>query len=197
MLDRLGISSADSARVTQINATLSREYQKLATTLGLGHDEADLIFTAADPIVDLPDDCGVILTVRVGTTVLRRISRQQIASVVAAGSSGAPVAYVMESPTRIRIVPAPTANDSTGAVLAYAVRPVTWTLDADTPSLLPEEFHDLVAELTVVRIAMSDEEPAMAQGAQAVAAGLLADLKTFLSSRVGTIPAQIPVPGLL
>ena len=196
--DRLGISSAETGRVTQIQNAISREYQKLATLLGLGDDTADLVFTADDPLVDLPDDCGRITSIRRGKYVLQRLSRRQYAEFMAAGPEAGigPVVYVQEAPSRIRVGPAPYEDSTEGAVLEYVVRPVALD-DDDEPDLLPEEYHDLLGELVIVTTAMTEEEQVHLNAAQSRADRLMADLKTFLNIRPGTIPVQIPIPGNL
>lgn len=203
VLDRLAISSGDTSRVTQINGLLSREYLRIVREERLGIATADLIFTAGDPLVDLPDDLMEIITIRRGETALRPVNRERMLSLEAdrQGSAQAddPQVYAFEAPTRIRVEPAPTENDATGATLVYVAKPASQNAapayglahDDDEPALLPEEFHDLIAERVIERIAASEEEAEQVAIAGAMSASLRAGLSSSMNRRSGRASSHI------
>ncbi len=193
VLERLGVSSSRTAFVGQVQSQLFRRYVAACGRFEFSRDVASLVLVADDPFVDLPDDWLKTRTIRLtaGAAPLVEVTMETLAGIrgnaAANSATGLPIArYVFMPPSRIYLEHAPTEGDSSGAEIVYVVKPEAWDDDADTPSLMPEEFHDLLAEETIYRMAMNQEEFAThAQGALQAASLLSAEIQTYLSTRSG------------
>lgn len=200
VLHRLGVSSSRTAFADGVRAQLYRRYLAACARFELGRDIGTLVFVADDPFVDLPDDWLKTRTIRLssGAGMLREITEEVMAAArgtaasTTATASAGPTRYTFMPPARILLDVAPTENDSDGAEIVYVVKPTVWTTDADAPDLLPEQFHDLLAEETIVRFAADQEEFAThAAAAQQNAAVVTAELQEYLNERTGDSSAHI------
>jgi hypothetical protein len=178
VLQRLGVSSARTGFVTQVQNHMNRIYVREVVDLGLNMAESELVFTADDATVNLPADWRRTETLRLGArtfiettdSVLQELDAAGALSGYAAASDTSPARVAYFPPRRIRMTPPPTA-DSIGGTLIYHAAPALMSTDDDEPDAIPEEFQDLIAELVIHRMAMNQEDPTMAQDAYA-AAGL-------------------------
>ena len=93
--------------------------------------------------------------------------------------------YYQESPERIRLWPTPVETNSTALIIWYVARPDAMTSGGNTPSAIPVEYHDLLAELAVARIALNDESFDLAQSATAIANDLRARMQGQMRRRQG------------
>lgn len=193
VLERLGVSSSRTAFADGVRAQLYRRYVALAGRFEFSIDVANLAFVADDPFVDLPDDWLKTRTIRRTDALspLLEVTMETLAGqrgiTATSGSDGqSPSRYVFMPPSRIYLDVVPSTSNAAGAEIVYVVKPTAWTTDTDTPSLMPEEYHDLLAEETIVRYAMNQEEFAgHAQGALQAAGILTGELQAYLKMRSG------------
>lgn len=199
VLERLGVGSSRAPFVSIVEGTLEREYHRVVRRFRLSHDEADLALTADDHYVELPDDFMAVRTLRIGTRTLREVSMDDLSRAAGvrelsdAGSEvSGPRNFVFMGDDRIYVDPAPAEDDDTGAKLFYVPRPPAWTTGSDTPSLLPSEYHDLIAERTIWRMALNQEEFAThASAAAGIVAALEQELEYELTIRNGDPEARV------
>lgn len=191
VLARLTISSADTVDVEQAQLQLNQEYLRLASEEHLNTETVNLVLLAGDPLVDLPPDFISVDTISVGTRRLRYVHRQRLLDTEAGGVSESeadegPSIYSFWSPTRIRVWPAPAASFTQTVRLVYSARPTLLAGDLDTPIVLPEEYHDLLVEQVIARLAATREEAFdIAAVAQARADTLRGQLRRHLRERMG------------
>jgi hypothetical protein len=192
--DRLSIATSDTAKTTQIKAALNRARDRLVADERLSISTANLTFTADTETVTLPSGVMEILSVATDSYVLAPLTRQELANYRLGDATHiGPLGYVVDgSGTTMRIWPAPTETDVVTASLVYVPEPTELSADADTPSELPRAYHDLIAELAIIRLAESEEMPDIAAGARRMVygsgddPGLLAGLRNHMSRRTGT-----------
>lgn len=191
VFSRLGVSSSRDSFQALVEGHLERHYHRAVRNFMLNMDDADLALVQDDPYVDLPDDFMRARTVRVGTRTLRQITQESLADRAAAreeasASTATPGVYVFMAPNRLYIDPVPTETDNAGGKLFYVARPAAWTSGDDTPDCLPTEYHDLLAEETIYRMAQDQEEfSTHAAAAAATAARLRAELSLEIKLRDG------------
>lgn len=193
VLGRLGVSSDRDAFVAIVEPALEREYHRVIRRFMLSHDEADLALTAGDHYVDLPDDFMRVRTLRIGANTLREVSMDDLSRAAGArdlsgseNNASGPRTFVFMGDDRIYVDPAPAEDDDTGCKLFYVNRPTAWSSGDDTPSLLPSEYHDLIGERVIWRMAMNQEEFAThAAAALANAVGIEEELLYELTVRNG------------
>lgn len=191
VLARLGISDADSTDVEQAGLQLNQEYLRIASEENLNTEAVNLQFLEGDPLVDLPPDFLSIDTISVGTHRLKQVHRQRLLDLEAGGASESevdtgPAIYSFWSPGRIRVYPSPSAAGPTTARLIYSARPPLLSQDADTPSVIPDEYHDLLIEQVIARLAATREEAFDIAGvAQQRADELRGRLRRHIRDRVG------------
>lgn len=181
VLERLGVSSSRTAFVTQIQGLLNRIYVREVISLGLNLDESELVFTADDPIVNLPADWRRTETLRVAGRVFVEKTPADLMLYEAAAAVSGTVAPTETSlgfvtyypPRRLRMSPVLDANTTTGTLIYHAA-PALMDDDNDEPDVLNAEHHDLLGELAVYRMAESQEDPTLSQGAL-LAANLIRD----------------------
>lgn len=200
---RFGISSTETDRVTRIVQQINIEYARLVVSEQLAVTTAALASAAGVATISLPADIGEILTIR-GTPastgesvdVWIPVTRQELARLSSLGSAPEQFAYAFEPPSTIRLPWAPTTTDSTFATLEYVRQPALLSSGAAIPSDIPTQYHDLLAELVVHRIALDEEDQPLAQSAYAIAQSLLADMRQFIGRRGGRSRPYIVVRGL-
>jgi hypothetical protein len=194
VLDRLSIDSTDTAKVTQIDRQLNTEYLRVVAEERLNVTKTTLALVADSQVVDLPDDWTETLALQRGATVMIPASFEKFAALDAAGTNSgydAPIFYYQESPDRLRVFPTPTTTDPDGLTLWYCARPDAMTVDANTPVQIPDEYHDMLAELVVHRIAMSEEAFDLAQSAKQIADELRGRLIGQMRKRQGPGPRRL------
>jgi hypothetical protein len=199
--DRLTISTGDAAKTTQINTAINQARYRLAAEFRLLEATASLNFTANTETVTIPADVTEILSIRQGTYVLQPITRAELAQYRAAQAAGTtlstgPQVYVVDgASTTIRVWPVPTTTVTAAATIHYVQRPVALSADGDTPSEMPTEFHDLIAEEAVYRIAQSEEDFDLARGAAAATAELREGLRAYMNRRMGAGASKVFLRG--
>ena len=194
VLDRLSIDSSDSAKVTQINSLLNTEYRRIVGEERLNVTKASLALVANSPLVDLPNDWVETLSIKRGDTVLIPASFEKFSELEAQGTSsgyGSPTFYFQESPDRLRVFPTPTAFDLDLIDIYYVARPAAMSSDSDTPECIPVEYHDMLGELVINRIAMSEEAFDLAQSAKQIADELRGRMLGQMKRRQGPSTRRI------
>jgi hypothetical protein len=186
-LHRLSVSSSESGFVTQIKTILNQERFRLAARYRLKQTTADLAFVDDQQFVALPTDLTEILSIQRVDTTLQPVTMERFSQLVmdAAVVADGPIFYVRDGVANIRVYPVPQETDSTGAVVYYVQRPTALTADGDTPAEFPAEFHDLLPERAIAHVALSEEEPGLAQAASIRADQLEAQFREFMNRRGG------------
>jgi len=186
-LHRLSVSSSETAFVTQIKTLINQERYRLAARYRLKQTTADLAFVAAQEYVVLPTNCVEILSIRCGDVTMQPVTVERFNQLVgdAAVVADAPVYYARDGVANVRVYPVPDTTDSTGAVIYYVQRPTALTSDSDTPAEFPAEFHDILPERAIAHVALSEEEPGLAQAASIRADQLEAQFREFMNRRGG------------
>jgi hypothetical protein len=163
VLDRLSISSADTAKVTQITTVLNQEFLRLVMEEDFNVATASIGFTAASQDASLPATWAKILDIRAAGVVMQPVTWQRMAAYEAATALGVnasdlgPSFYAVKPPLSLRIWPAPATTDAAGATIFYVARPALLAAAGDIPSALPAEWHDLLGEMAASRIALNEE----------------------------------------
>lgn len=186
--DRLSIAASDSTKQTQIDVVLNTEYRRMCAEERLNIERTTLSLIADSQVVDLPNDWVETLSLARGNYVLEPVTFQQFAaydSGVEVPGVDAPIVYYQESPSRIRIYPEPTTTDVDGMTLWYVARPDAMASGTDTPSIIPTEYHDMLAEYAVSRIAMNEEMLDLAQSAKSTADDLRMRMQGQMRRRQG------------
>jgi hypothetical protein len=199
VLDRLSIEAGDTAKVTEIKAQLVTEHLRLVAEERLKLALATLAFVAGTATIALPADWVATESIYSGSVRMQPVSFQDLA-LRQAGVAGQtltntqPGLYTLVVPN-IRIWPTPTTSTSTGAVMVYRARPTAMSAAGDLPDSLPAEWHDLLVELAVHRIAMSEEAMDIAAGAKATADELRGRLRLLAANRNGPMGSRIALLG--
>lgn len=201
VLDRLSISTAETAKVTQVTTLLNLQYQDLCLRLGLnkGYDTLDV--TADTATVTLPTDCVKILALRYGSRPIDPVSWQQYADLYAADqtdslSEEGRFYYFMQSHTTIRILPIPSATVADAIDCWYLARPTSFSSGSSTPSAIPSEFHDILVEYTIYKLALSEEEIGLANSALQEALRREGSLRTWLGAFEGSDDNRLGLPAV-
>lgn len=197
VLNRLGMSSAETSVVSLIDSLLNEEYALLVAEERLAVERVSLVYTADDPLVHLPNGLLEIVSIATGDAVLRQTTREDMAQYGLGPADTGVAAYAFEPPNQIRLPWAPEENDNDGATLTYVPAPAEMTLDADEPEVVPSPFHRLLAERVIVILAGSEEEPFLVNHASAEADRLTRALRAHLGRRVGAVGPTITVRGLV
>lgn len=169
--DRLSIAASDSTKQTQIDLVLNTEYRRICAEERLNIEKTTMGLVAGSQLADLPNDWQETISIRHGAVVLQPITFMRFAELDASGENGTetsngPSVYYQESPERVRVWPTPVETNSTALTLWYVARPDAMTSGGNSPTALPVEYHDLLAELAVARIAQNEEQFDIAQSAQ-------------------------------
>jgi hypothetical protein len=183
VLLRLGVSSSDTEMGTYIRTLLNAAYIRLAAEGRLYEKSGTLALVADSPVVDLPNDWQRTVQITEGGHALRPVTSLEYTE--ATVSAGIHRVYFPESPERILIAPVPDTSDPDGLRILYVARPVELTTDSSVPSALPVEFHDLLAELVIMRAFLAEEDVALAQTAQMNAQGLIDRLRSHRNLQSG------------
>lgn len=188
--DRLSIAASDSTKQTQIDLVLNTEYRRICAEEQLNIERTTMGVVANSQLADLPNDWQETISIRHGAVVLRPVTFQRFVELDAATENGTetsdgPSVYYQESPERIRVWPTPVETNSTALTIWYVARPDAMTSGSSSPSAIPVEYHDLLAEVAVVRIAQSEEAFDIAQSAQATVNELRSRMQGQMRRRQG------------
>jgi hypothetical protein len=185
--DRLSIAASDSIKRSQIDLVINTEYRRVCAEMQLNIERATLATIAGEQLVDLPDDWQETITMRFGQNVLQPVNVHQFARLDATGEDWpeGPSYYYQESPERVRVWPTPSATDIDAITIWYVARPDALIGASDIPIALPLEYHDLLTEMAVARVAQNEEAFDIAQSAQATVAELRARLDGQMNRRQG------------
>lgn len=175
VLLRLGVSAGDTQMTNYIHSLLNTEYLRLCAEESLLEKTAALALVAGNNVVDMPNDWQRTIQITEDGIPLRPVTALEYSDIKAAG--GPRRVYFPQSPERILVAPAPSTSDPQGLEIIYVARPPVLDDDSDVPSALPLEFHDLLAELVLIRAYLAEEDATFAQAAQVNAQGLLDRLR--------------------
>lgn len=185
VLDRLNVSSGDAGRVTQIDQVLNSEYQRLVARHSLSTVVASVATTASVATAPLPASIVRIVSLRTASGIVQAIPAEEYAQKLATGYAASTTAfYYWESSTTIRLLPVPTATSATALTITYVARPAVIS-GASIPSLLPDEYHQLLVEKCIMRTALSEEEIGLSREAGNIAMGLEQELSEWILTRDG------------
>lgn len=188
--DRLSIAASDSTKQTQIDNILNTEYRRLCAEERLNIERTTMGLVANSQLADLPNDWQETIAIRFGANVLQPINLQRFAELDAASENGTetsdgPSMYYQESPERIRVWPTPTETNSTALTIWYVARPDAMTSGGNSPTALPVEYHDLLAEMAVARIALNEEAFDLANSALSIVSDLRGRMQGQMRKRQG------------
>ena len=189
--DRLSIAASDSTKQTQIDTLLNIEYRRLCAEERLNIERTTLTAVAGSQLVDLPNDWVETLTFTWGTSTVQPVTFDEFARLDAQEGDAGGIVYYQESPERVRVYPTPNATNLSQMTLWYVARPDAMASDNDSPSALPFEYHDLLAESVVYRIAMSEEMFESAQYARATADELRSRMAGHMRRRQGSGASRV------
>ena len=200
VLDRLEISAADTNRVTQIKSVLNQTYLQLAAEEELQVGFSSISISANATNANLPAGVTGIRTLRNGGYPMLPISEMQMTQYVAATTLGAgptspaaPFYYTLTAPLVIAIWPSPSVSTTLTGLFVQV--PTTMSANTDTPSVMPAAFHDLLAELTVQRIAISEESLWPQNLGSEIAQDLLNRFRAWNRDQQGQSTSVIPLRG--
>jgi hypothetical protein len=198
---RLTVGTDDDEFDDQITVLLNQNYKRIVLQEELAVLGVPIDFAAGVATFDLPADCGRVQNIQLagGGKLLESVSRRELAEINAsnlgAPSDGTnPAFYALEPPTKVRIEPAPSASKANAATLWYVQRPPDMVAPTDEPEWLLEEFHELLGELTIIRMAATEEEVSLAAEARVNATELMDQLKRATAkrqARPGSRPAVL------
>lgn len=202
---RLTISTAETATTTQIDTAVNQARYRLNAKYALLVGTALLDFTADTETVTLPTDLVEALSIHTADYVLRPINPQEWAEVAGLDVQAGPQVYVVDGAGgTMRVAPVPATTATGAATLRYVKRPTALSAGTDAPAELPAEFHDLIGEHAVYRIALNEEDLDLARAAWRVIygdpgnpddLGLDGELRAFVNKRSGPTPSRIALRG--
>ena len=191
--DRLSIAASDSVKQQQIDLVINTEYRRICAEMQLNIERTTLATIAGSQLVDLPNDWAETISIRFGGNILEPVSIHRFVQLDATGDDWpeGPSYYYQESPERIRVWPTPSATDIDAIDFWYVARPDELAGSADIPTAMPTEYHDLLGEIAVVRIAQNEEQFDLAQSAQNTANELMARMTGQMKRRQGTSSERV------
>lgn len=196
----MNISSGDTGRVTQVKSVLNQTYLQLCAEEQLNTSFQTVTVSANATSVALPAGTTAIISLQNGSQALAPITAPEMVAYLAATSAGtapitlvAPLLYSYESPLSIQVWPSPAASVSLTAYLASD--PATLSAGTDIPVAVPAAWHDLLAEMTIQRIAISEEDLWPQQLGQEIVQGMRSAFSAYLRSREGDSGPLIPLIG--
>ena len=197
--DRLGLSTGDTAKNTQIQGLLNREYDRLVALNRLSLTSASLTYSSGNAVVSLPAGLRSVEGIYTPGGNLRPVSAAKLSDYEAAYSGSlapsSPTFYaLLTAPTTgagsIRVWPAPTSSASDWRIL-YQANTTDMASDSDVPTLLPEPWHPLLAEMVAYRMAVSEESGEVAQMTERLVTAGMAELAAYARERVGWRPQRV------
>lgn len=203
--ERLGIPTGDSSRVTLVQRTINAEYMAAAVRSEATLQSQALTLTNNVATVNMSAGVEKVKAILRGSPAGRltpvSVSRFTfLAGTYTAASEkpAAPAYYVVllsGAVVQVRVWPTPTVTDS-GATAFVVVKPTALSVNGDVPSSVPEEFHhSVIGERAVQRVALAEQEIALAGTAGALAdEGFLA-LAQHVRDRNGELDSVIESAG--
>lgn len=202
--ERLGIASDDTSRVTLIQRIINAEYVSAAVRSEATLQTVTLTLTNATPTVNMAAGTEKVKGVLRGnpqgrlTPVSTSRFTQLAGTYSGADAPSAPSYYVVllsGAVLQLRVWPTPTVTDS-GCTAFVVVKPTALSANGDVPSSVPEEFqHSVIGERAVQRVALAEQEVALAGTAGALAdEGFLA-LSQHVRDRNGELDAMLSAVG--
>lgn len=202
MLDRLQIPSTDTAKIAQVQNLLNLEVARVNEEFNLTITSVSTTIAANTGILTLPADFQRLVWLVQTSVTVQLIDEVNFASRLAAIAAGTAssvtnpptVAVLRPSGTGQVLYTLPIPTSSVSATLIYVQRPATMASNATTIPL-PVEYHDLVCETVVRRMALTEGEPAIAQIALDLAQELRARLTAQRTPEAGQSSWAIPLQG--
>ncbi len=199
-LDRLNLATSDTGRVTQIKLILNQVYLQLCAEEALQTGFSTITVSANTSSAALPDGTTGILSLRNGIQVMSPIILQDMAGFVAASAAGSgpgtmvsPLFYSMTSQLVIQVWPTPSVDTTLSALLIQEPAPLVNA--SDEPSAIADAWQDLLGELAIQRIAVSEEDLWPEQLGNAIAQDLLTRFRAWNMSQQGDSGTTIPLVG--
>lgn len=191
VLDRLQIPSSDTAKITQAQSLINLETARTNEEYNLTVTSAAATVAANTGILTLPADFQklvYLLQTSVTVDLIDEVNFAARTAEIAAGTASSvsnppTVAVYRPSGTGGVLYTLPIPTSSVAATLIYVQRPATMSSNA-TAIPLPVEYHDLICELVVRRMALTEGESAIAQ--------IALDLANELRQRVNGLRTQQP-----
>lgn len=198
MLDRLSISASDTARVAQVQIILNQQYLQLAASEELQVGAANVSVPANATNASLPSAVTGIKYLVNGSVAMQPITLIDLAGYLAESALGsapvpsvAPIYYAFEAPTTIAVWPSPTASVTLTGLFVQS--PTTMSAGTDTPSAMPSAWHDLLAEMTVQRMAISEDDLWPQFLGDQIVQQMIADFRAWRMQAEGPGPSVIPL----
>jgi hypothetical protein len=196
--ERLGITSGDTSRNTQIQRVLNSEYQLACMESEATLGTAAVTFTNAVATVTLGVTVQKVKAIFTSSGRLQPISPSRYAfyagTFTGADLPARPKYYiVIDGVTAlvVRLWPVPGATDTTP--IAFVVtKPTALSANGDIPSSIPEAFHhDVIAERAVEKLALAEEAIDLAREAKTIHSVGMAALMQHVRARHGELDATV------
>lgn len=200
--ERLGIGASDSSRSTLIGRTINAEYLAAAVRSEATLQAAAFTLTNGQPDVYMGADVAKVKGIIGGDAGrLTPVTVSRFTFLVANYNDDAPLGpmyYMVLQPgavLQVRVWPTPTVTDATGTAF-LVTRPAVLAAGADVPLSIPAEFHHaVIGERAVQRIALAEQETALAGTAGALADEAFLALVQHVRDRNGELDAAVRVTG--
>lgn len=191
---RLDIDAdTDTEATNQLGAAVNRAYRRLVAKYRLEISDGTASLVADQNYITLPTGFLRILSVRIGTTRLRRTTPERFADFEATGDeieTGTPVWFTDKPPTDLWVTPTPDADETDAVAVRYVPLPATLS-GTDEPELIPEGYHELLLERAVAFVAPREGLPDEAASATLMADRLEAELGAEIRNRAGIMDPAI------
>jgi hypothetical protein len=193
--DRLVISEEDTARITLITQMLNDTHRRVVAELRLLQNTGSLNTVAGTPTVALPSDLARIRAMTRNTVLMQEISWNEVAGLTLNPNDNGQF-YAMRGNSSIYLHPVPETSETGAITVWYDAYPAAMSLGSSEPEAIHPAYHSIIPELVIAKVALAEEEPALAQAAQAMAFEMREQLRLMANDRGGQRPAQMPVVGL-
>ena len=202
--ERLGIASTDSSRVTLIQRTINAEYLNACVRAEATLASQTVTLTNGNPVVNLGADVhkvkGILRSNPGGR--LTPVSTSQytfLAGMFTGGDVPSAPSYYMvlqgSGVLSVRVWPTPSVTDS-GCVAFVVAKPTALSASGDVPSALPEAYHHaVIGERAVQRVALAEQDVALAGTAGQLADEAFAALTQHVRDRNGELDGAMTVFG--
>lgn len=201
--ERLGIAASDTSRETLIRRMLNADYSAAAVRSEATLRGQTFTLTNATPTVTMAADVAKVKAVVTGAGLRLTpvtVSRMTFLMSEYTGSEApaTPSYYMVLAPAagvQIRVWPTPVVTDA-AATAFVVVRPPAMSASGDVPSGIPEEYHHaVIGERVVQRVALAEQETALAATAGALADEAFLALSIQVRDRNGELDSAIRASG--
>lgn len=201
--ERLGIAASDTSRETLIQRMLNADYSAVAVRSEATLRGQTFTLTNATPTVTMAADVAKVKAVVTGAGLRLTpvtVSRMTFLMSEYTGSDApaTPSYYMVLAPAtgvQIRVWPTPVVTDA-AATAFVVVRPPAMSASGDVPSAIPEEYHHaVIGERVVQRVALAEQETALAATAGALADEAFLALSIQVRDRNGELDSAIRATG--